>query len=70
MVVKSEMGTISMDSFPSDYRDVDGVLVPFVNKQVVMGVQELVITAETVEWDVEIPEGLFDLPEEIKALVK
>lgn len=70
MMVNTEMGSISMDLYPSDYREVDGVLVPFAAKQVLMGMQELVITTESVEWDVEIPEGTFDLPEDIKALMK
>lgn len=66
----TDMGNVSMDSYPSDYREVDGVLVPFNAKQVLMGVQEMVITTESLEWDVEIPQGIFDLPEDIKALMK
>ncbi len=68
MTINNEMGTISMDIFPSDYREVDGVLVPFQAKQVIMGTQEMVITTEEMAWDVEIPAGIFDLPEDIKAL--
>jgi hypothetical protein len=68
MTITGDMGTISIDLYPSDYRDVDGVLVPFVAKQVLMGMQEMVVAAETVEWDVEIPVGTFDLPEDILAL--
>lgn len=69
-VMNSDMGTISVESFPSDYRDVDGILVAFTAKQVLMGMQELLIVTESLEWDVEIPEGLFDIPEDVKALMK
>lgn len=70
MTMKSDMGEISMDAYPSDYREVGGLLVPFVAKQVLMGMQEMVITTETLEWNPEIPEGTFALPEDIKALQK
>ena len=68
--LSSEMGEISIEAYPSDYRMADDILVPFKVRQVVMGVQEMVIQTDTLTWDVEIPEGLFDLPEDIKALVK
>jgi len=35
-----------------------------------MGMQELLIVTESLEWDVEIPEGMFDVPEDVKALMK
>jgi hypothetical protein len=70
MTMESDMGVISMDAYPSDYREVGGLLVPFVAKQILMGMQELVITTEEITWNPEIPEGTFDLPEDIKALQK
>lgn len=70
MTITNEMGVISMDMYPSDYRDVDGVIMPFQARQVLMGMQELIITTETLEWDPEIPEGTFDVPEDVRALVK
>ncbi len=70
MSMTNEMGVISMDIYPSDYRDVDGVTVPFQVRQILMGMQEITITTETLEWDPEIPEGTFDVPEDVMALVK
>lgn len=69
-VMNSDMGTISVESFPSNYQDVDGILVAFTAKQVLMGMQELLIETASLEWDVEIPEGMFDVPEDVKALMK
>jgi len=69
-VLVTEMGEISVEAYPSDYRMAGDVMVPFKTRQVIMGVQEMIIQAETVQWDVDIPEGLFDLPEDIQALVK
>ena len=68
-VSNSDMGSISIVSNPSDYREVDGVKVPFSVKIVLMGAQEMTTTLDSVEFNVEIPEGLFDLPAEIQELI-
>ncbi len=70
MVMVNDMGRITVDSFISDYRDVEGILTPFLARQVLMGMQEMIITFETQEFDVEIPEGTFVMPDEIKALLE
>lgn len=70
MAMNSDMGRITMDIYSSDYREAGGLLMAFQARQVLMGMQELVITSDTVEFDVEIPAGTFDLPEDIKALQK
>jgi len=70
MTMTTDMGQVSLDNYPSDYREVGGILVPFQAKQVLMGVQEMVITTESLEWDAEIPEGTFALPDDIMALMK
>jgi len=69
-VVTNEMGDVSIDAYPSDYRDVGGVMVAHTVKQVLMGVQEMFIKTETMTWDPEIPEGTFDIPADIKALLE
>ncbi|MFH1843700.1 MAG: hypothetical protein ABIF77_10900 [bacterium] len=69
MTIDSEMGTVSVVSYPSDYREVDGIKIAFSTRQVLMGMQEMVFTFETVEHNVELPAGIFDLPDEIKALM-
>ncbi|MHC5035212.1 MAG: glycoside hydrolase family 2 TIM barrel-domain containing protein, partial [Planctomycetota bacterium] len=46
----------------SDYRDVDGVLVPHTLEDTQWG---LVQRVESVEHDAELPEGIFDVPDEV-----
>lgn len=69
-VVNSPMGSITIVAYPMDYRDVGDVLVPFRNRTVMMGAQEMVMEFETVEFNVEIPEGTFDLPEGVQELLE
>jgi hypothetical protein len=67
MIMKTEMGEIPAESLVSDYRKVDGVLMPFLVKQKVLG-QEFSVTLQTVQNNIEIPKDRFSIPEEIKAL--
>jgi outer membrane lipoprotein-sorting protein len=69
VTINSQMGSITVVSFTSDYREVDGVLTPFHNKTILMGAQEMVTVFETVEFNVDVPAGTFDLPQEIQALL-
>jgi len=68
MIMKNEMGEIPAESTVSDYRTVDGVLVPFLVKQKVLG-QEFTITLQSVKTNVEIPKDRFAVPDEVQALV-
>jgi hypothetical protein len=68
ITVENPMGVIPVETYLSDYRKIDGVLVPHVAKVVVMG-QERVMTTESVEQNVDLPEDRFDLPDEIRALL-
>ena len=67
MIVKTEMGEIPAETMVADYRKVDGVLLPFVIKQKVLG-QEFSVTVQSVKNNVEIPKDRFALPEDVKAL--
>lgn len=69
-VIVNDMGRISIESFLMDYRDSEGILTPFKVRQVLMGVQEIVMSFDVQTFDVEIPEGTFDLPEDVKALLE
>jgi len=69
MVVSNPMGEIAVEAFPGDYKEVDGLLVPFSLKQKVLS-QELLIRLDTVELNVTMPEGAFDLPADVKPLVE
>jgi len=68
-VSNSSMGSISVVSDLSDYREVDGVKVPFSMKLMLMGAQEMTTAMDSVEFNVEIPEGVFELPAEIQELL-
>ena len=68
-VSNSGMGSISIVTDLLDYREVDGVKAPFMMKMVLMGAQEMITTVDSVEFNVEIPEGIFDLPPEIQELI-
>ncbi len=67
-IVESQAGAIPVESFPEDYMEVDGILMPRVTKTVIMG-QERVVTTESVEHNVQMPDGIFELPEDVKALI-
>jgi hypothetical protein len=67
--INSNVGSIRMETYPSDYREVDGILYAHSSRQVIMGIQQMVIKSETVEHNVALPEGIFDLPADIRALV-
>jgi hypothetical protein len=65
----TQMGEIDAEMHVSDYREVSGVKQPF--KSVLkVGPQEIIITLEKVEANVEIPKDRFEMPKEIKDLIK
>jgi hypothetical protein len=68
MELKTPMGTVSTESFPADYREVDGILIPYENVVKIMG-QERKMTIGSVKHNIELPADVFGLPAEIQALV-
>lgn len=66
--VATPMGAISVDTYPGDYREVDGVLIPFTARVEVMG-QSRTITTTGVEHNVALDDDIFDLPDEIQVLL-
>jgi outer membrane lipoprotein-sorting protein len=68
-VSNSSMGSISIVNHLSDYREVDGVKTPFRMNLLLMGAQEMTTVIDSVKFNVEIPEGIFDLPAEIQELL-
>ena len=67
--VETEMGVVSMEAYMTDYRETGGILVPFTSRQVLMGMQEIVFSFDSIEYDTELPDGIFDLPADIQALL-
>ncbi len=66
--VVSEMGEVTVEIFPEEYKEVDGVMLPYRSRQVLMGMQEMLFVTDSVEHNADLPADLFDLPAEIQAL--
>jgi hypothetical protein len=67
-VLENPMGSIPIETWIGDYREVDGLRWPHEMKAVVMG-QERRVTTESVEHNVELPSDRFDLPPAIQELL-
>lgn len=67
--VDTPMGKMAMEMLLSDYTDTGGVKVASKMIQRVMG-QDVVVTFEEIKHNVEIPDEKFELPEDVKALIK
>jgi hypothetical protein len=63
----SPQGEIEVVTTASDWRPVDGVLMPFMSVQNIMGMQQIVTTFTSIETKTP-PDSVFALPPEIKAL--
>jgi hypothetical protein len=66
--LQHQMGDIPMEVYMQDYREVDGVQMPFRNRSSVMG-QEMVIQIDSVTHNIDMPEDMFAVPEDIKELM-
>ena len=66
--VKTQMGEIPVEFYPSDYKEFDGVKVPTKVTQQVMG-SEIRMMTDEVAFDVPLPKEKFDPPVEIKKLM-
>jgi hypothetical protein len=67
MTEKTRFGNLTVESSPSDYKKVDGILIPHKLQQKMAG-QEVVIVLDKVEHNAKIPADRFDLPEDVKKL--
>jgi hypothetical protein len=68
MNMPSPMGSIPIESYASDYKRVDGILMAHKVRVLAMGVERNMMF-ESVEHNVKLPEDRFKLPAEIQALV-
>ena len=69
MTLSTQMGDMEVDIFASEYKEVDGLLYPHRSVQNLMG-QRIVTVVEKIEHNVELDEGQFDLPPEVKDLLE
>ncbi len=74
LLVKSEAtekvqgNEVATEGTVSDYQKVDGVLIPFKLRQKAL-TQEIVMTFDKIEHNVNLPADRFKLPDDVKALV-
>jgi len=69
MTIESAAGKVPVESYLSDYKPADGVLLSRKTVMKLMG-QERIATVQSVEQNVDLPADRFDLPAEIKVLAK
>lgn len=67
-VFSTALGEITTDSTMADFRQVQGILTPFMMTEKAMG-QNIVLKFDHIGFNVQVPKGRFDLPEAIQALV-
>ncbi len=68
-VFKHQMGDLPIEAVLEDYRDVDGILIPFVTRLNIMG-QERTMKMNDIRQNIDIPDSLFAIPEEIQELME
>ncbi len=66
--LETPMGVVPMETYPSDFREVDGLLLAHGGRVKIAG-QERSMTIHSIEHNVDLPADLFDLPDEIRALL-
>jgi zinc protease len=66
--MKSEMGILPIISYFEDYREVDGIMLPFMT-QVMVASQVMVSRVKSIEHNLSLEDSLFALPDEIQNLV-
>jgi len=68
ITVESPMGTVPVESLIGDYREVDGLLLPFEVSVGNIG-QKRVITTTSVKHNVDLPADRFAAPADVQALL-
>lgn len=67
--VETQMGSIPVEAFPTDYKKVDGISMAHMTTIKVMG-QTRSIRVNSVKQNVELPEDRFELPADIRAMLE
>lgn len=62
-------GDFKMEATFSDYRKIDGIKIPYKTEMAILG-QQMVVTVDSVKHNVKMKKDRFDLPDDIKKLVK
>jgi outer membrane lipoprotein-sorting protein len=71
MTVKNAQGEFPIVATPSDWREVDGIKMPFKSTQSLTSVGlEQILQLEKIENNTDIPDDKFELPADVKELAK
>lgn len=65
--VVTELGQVDVEVYPGDYKEVDGILVPHLTTQRMIGMLQTV-RVDSVEFNVKIPAEKFETPKAVKQL--
>ena len=66
--LRGEPGEIPVEITLADYREVDGVMVPFRTMETML-MQQMLTTVASVEHNAELPAVAFEPPDEVTALL-
>jgi outer membrane lipoprotein-sorting protein len=69
LVASSPMGDVPAEIVADDYKDFGGLLAPAKTTQKAAG-QEFTVTVESMKVNETIPPERFEMPDEVKALIK
>lgn len=72
MTVGTAMGNVDVVSLQADYKEIDGILLPHKVLQIQkmpMGEQRMIFESLIVKHNVDLPEDIFKVPDEIQALL-
>ncbi len=68
-IFKHQMGDLPIEAVLEDYREVDGILMPFATRLNIMG-QDRTVTMTSVKHNIDMPDTLFAVPGEIRELME
>lgn len=69
MELENPMGTFPIETYSSDYREVDGILFSYTSEVHVMG-QVRTVTLQEIEHNADLPEDRFEPPDEILEILE
>jgi hypothetical protein len=67
-VVQSQMGDITVESFPTDYRKLGDITMSYKTSMKLMG-QDRVMTITSAEYNTAIPDTIFQIPAAVKEIM-
>ena len=72
MIVKTTFnpqGNYTFESYTEEYKKINGILFPYKEVTFLNGQRQEEISTEQIELNIEMPKGIFDIPEEVKAIM-